>query len=111
MNEVNPFSFSINNTARNIALVIIFTIMITWIIVGNLTVIIAVKKTPALRSCLSNILVANLALSDLLLGITVLPLSAMVEVVHYWPLTKELCYFWLVIGKGRRLYRFLVLAY
>ena len=96
--EENPFNFSLNSMPTNIALIITFTIMISWIILGNLTVILAVKKTAALRACLSNVLVANLALSDLLLGLTVLPLSAMVEVFGYWPLAREVCYFWLVVG-------------
>ena len=90
---------SSDSTAANVVLCLVFTLLITWIIVGNATVILSVKKTPALRASLSNILVANLAFSDLLLGVLVLPLSAMVEVFGWWPPPKELCFFWLVIGR------------
>ncbi|XP_067948951.1 probable G-protein coupled receptor No18 [Watersipora subatra] len=97
MGRKTMFAYSLNGPAANIVLIITFAIIIAWTIIGNVTVILSVKRTPALRACLSNVLIANLACSDLLLGIVVLPLSAMVEVFNYWPLPQGLCFFWLVI--------------
>lgn len=95
----NVFQHSINSTAINVLLIVIFLVLIAWTILGNLTVILAIKRSRVLRKSASNILVANLAISDLLVGIMVLPLSATVEVFGCWPMPEWLCYFWLVIGK------------
>ena len=89
----SPYSMTVN-----IILIIIFILVIIWTIVGNLTVIVSVKTSPALRASPSNILVTNLALSDLLLGLLVLPFSSTVEVAGFWPLGREVCYMWLLIG-------------
>lgn len=102
LGEQSVFMYSLHNLSTNIVIIVICTLVTSWTILGNLTVILAVKRTKSLRNCPSNILVANLALSDLLMGSVVLPLSTMVEVLAYWPLPEGLCYFWLVIGKYSR---------
>ena len=93
------FTYSPHDVSVNIILIIIFILVIIWTIVGNLTVIVSVKTSPALRASPSNILVTNLALSDLFLGLLVLPFSSTVEVAGFWPLGRELCYLWLLIGE------------
>lgn len=98
--EMLYFPYSSYSNGVNVLLIVILTVMISWTVMGNLTVIIAVKRSKSLRSSPSNVLVANLALSDLLLALMVLPFSAMVEVSGYWPIPKGLCFFWLIIGNS-----------
>nr|CAD7572699.1 unnamed protein product [Timema californicum] len=76
-------------TLKMVAL--IFMILLT--IVGNLIVIVAVVRSPSLRSP-THALIINLAVADLLLGATVLPLSATREIVGVWLLGPELCSVW-----------------
>lgn len=66
-------------------------IMLT--IIGNTTVLLAVYFDRRLRST-TNYFIVNLAAADLLLGITVLPLSASLEVLKYWPFGPLLCDIW-----------------
>jgi len=93
------FQFSNHSLAVNIILIILFTIIVIWTVLGNLTVIISIHMSKALKQSRSNYLIGNLALSDLLLGLGVLPFSAMFEVFGYWPLGRELCFYWLIIGE------------
>lgn len=44
---------------------------------------------------ISNYLIGNLALSDFLLAVTILPFSALNEVLGYWIVGSILCNFWL----------------
>ncbi|KAF6020375.1 TyrR [Bugula neritina] len=100
VNTTSPdklFPYSDNSTAVNLVLITVFIVIITWIIAGNITVVIAVRVSSALKSSPSNILIANLAVSDLLLGTLVLPFSAMYDIFQYWPIGKELCFLWLII--------------
>jgi len=61
---------------------------------GNLLVCIALIKIPALQT-VSNYLIGNLAASDLLLALTILPLSTVNECLGHWVFGREICYFWL----------------
>lgn len=96
--EGGLFSNSPNSMPVNIVILGLAAALIIWTVIGNITVIMAVRYTKALRSLLSNIFICNLALSDLLLGLLVLPFSAMNDVFGYWPLGKEICYMWLLVG-------------
>lgn len=69
-------------------------LMIILTISGNLLVIVAVVPSPTLRSP-THSLIVNLAVADLLLGITVLPLSATRELyAGAWLLGPSLCSIW-----------------
>jgi hypothetical protein len=77
--------------------IILFTITI-WTIVGNILVILAFVLDKQIRQGgMSNYLIINLAISDLLLGIAVLPFSASYSTFGIWYFGKFLCEFWLAI--------------
>jgi hypothetical protein len=77
--------------------IILFTITI-WTIVGNTLVIIAFIIDKQIRQGgMSNYLILNLAISDLLLGIGVLPFSASYSTFGIWYFGRILCEIWLVI--------------
>lgn len=80
-------------------LIAVAAVTICWTVYSNLTVIVSVGYFAQLRSLPSNMLIANLAVSDLLLGCLVLPFSAMNDILGYWHFGKQTCYMWLVIGK------------
>lgn len=90
----SPYSWPVN-----IVLLTLSAVLIVWIVLSNITVIMAVRYTKVLRSRLSNISICNLALSDLLLGLFILPLSAINDVFGFWLFGREICYMWLLIGK------------
>ena len=62
--------------------VLVVFIMAT-IIIGNLLVIVAIFSEYTLQ-CIQNWFVASLAVSDLMLGLIVMPFSLSQEVVGYW---------------------------
>jgi hypothetical protein len=68
-------------------------LMILLTICGNLLVIVAVVPSPTLRSP-THSLIVNLAVADLLLGITVLPISATRELSGVWLLGPSVCSIW-----------------
>ncbi|CAF1191299.1 unnamed protein product [Adineta steineri] len=77
--------------------IILFTITI-WTILGNILVILAFVINKKIRQGgMSNYLIINLAISDLLLGIAVLPFSASYSTFGIWYFGKYLCEFWLAI--------------
>ena len=77
--------------------IILFTITI-WTILGNILVILAFVIDKQIRQGgMSNYLIINLAISDLLLGIAVLPFSASYSTFGIWYFGKFLCEFWLAI--------------
>lgn len=66
------------------------------VIAGNSLVIVSVLTDRKLRS-VTNTFIISLAVSDLLLGITVLPFSSANEVLGYWPFGTLWCSAWLAI--------------
>ncbi|UJR34933.1 hypothetical protein I4U23_027709 [Adineta vaga] len=77
--------------------IILFTITV-WTILGNILVILAFVTDKQIRQGgMSNYLIINLAISDLLLGIAVLPFSASYSTFGFWYFGKYLCEIWLVI--------------
>ena len=68
-------------------------VVVILTILGNTTVLLAVYLDRRLRNT-TNYFIVNLAAADLLLGITVLPLSASLEVLKYWPFGSLLCEIW-----------------
>ncbi|CAL8099275.1 unnamed protein product [Calicophoron daubneyi] len=57
---------------------------------GNLLVILAVAIVKKLRTP-SNFLILSLAVSDLFVGLLVMPIAALPEMFNYWPLNEALC--------------------
>lgn len=74
-----------------VSIILGFVIVLT--IFGNTTVLLAVYLDRRLRHT-TNYFIVNLAAADLLLGVTVLPLSATLEVLKYWPFGDVLCELW-----------------
>ncbi|CAF0968055.1 unnamed protein product [Adineta steineri] len=73
------------------------TIIILLTILGNILVLIALCIDFALRSP-THLLMGNLACADLLLGITVLPFSGTLEILHgNWLFGNKFCHIWLAI--------------
>lgn len=75
---------------------VLLTTLTLMTVVGNLLVGLALLRYPRLRT-VSNFLIGNLALSDLLLAITVLPLSAAYECLGRWVFGRVACDAWLVV--------------
>ena len=63
---------------------------------GNILVILAVKTSSKLSGP-TNTFIVSLALADLLLGVLVLPLSAVYEVLDTWIFGRYLCFIWLSV--------------
>ncbi|CAF2092342.1 unnamed protein product [Rotaria magnacalcarata] len=73
------------------------SIIIALTILGNILVLIALCVDFALRSP-THLLMGNLACADLLLGITVLPFSASLEILDgKWVFGRTFCHIWLAI--------------
>ena len=79
-----------------ILVAILLGVLTLMTVVGNLLVGLALLRNPRLRT-VSNCLIGNLALSDFLLAITVLPLSAAYECLGRWVFGGLACDTWLVV--------------
>lgn len=75
---------------------ILLGIITLWTIFGNFLVCFALYKFPNLRS-MSNCLIGNLAMSDSLLALTVLPISTGNDLLGYWIFGDVMCRVWLCI--------------
>lgn len=65
-------------------------------IFGNILVLLAVYYNTHLRNT-TNYFIVNLAVADLLLGISVLPFSATLEILGYWPFERQFCEIWAAV--------------
>ena len=72
------------------------TVIIIFIIVGNAMVIIAIAQDRNLNQ-VQNFFIGSLALSDLLLGLLIMPLSLANELMGYWYFGDMLCDMWLSV--------------
>ncbi|KAL3317590.1 hypothetical protein Ciccas_003754 [Cichlidogyrus casuarinus] len=72
------------------------TVLTIWTALGNSLVMVAVFKYPKLRS-MSNALIANLALSDLLLAVTVMPFTTTLHLTGMWLFGNTFCDIWLSV--------------
>ncbi|XP_054647416.1 histamine receptor H2a [Dunckerocampus dactyliophorus] len=75
-----------------IGLILTFLILLT--IGGNVLVCLAVCASRRLR-CLTNCFIVSLAVTDLLLGLVVLPFSAHLQLTDDWPLGPVFCNFYI----------------
>ena len=72
-----------SNLTSNIVKGVFFFSIDAFIIVGNILVIVAIVRTPKLKST-TNILICSLAFTDLLLGLAVVPFSAVYSLRNQW---------------------------
>jgi len=90
-------SWSLNYSIPEMAAVTaMLSVMIAVTACGNALVGVALFRYRSLRS-VSNILIGNLALSDFLLAVVVLPLSTVNECLGRWPLGHVACNIWLTV--------------
>jgi hypothetical protein len=93
-----PNSFFIHHLLSKILIGCIVYSITVWTIIGNIFVCIAILTNKQLKqNGMSNFLIGNLAISDLLLGLTVLPFSATLTTFKTWVFGKVLCDLWLSI--------------
>lgn len=88
---VAPISLS-----RAVPVGMILASFILFAIVGNILVILAVVCNRHLRTP-TNYFIINLAIADLLLGTTVLPVSATLEVLDSWVFGRIFCDIWAAV--------------
>lgn len=98
--QVNSTNSSTNHTAfgeldltRAALLGLVLGAFIVFAIVGNILVILSVVCNRHLRTP-TNYFILNLAMADLLLGTTVLPVSATLEILNYWVFGRIFCDIW-----------------
>ncbi|KAM9849832.1 histamine receptor H2a [Aulostomus maculatus] len=77
-----------------VVLGLILALLILLTISGNVLVCLAVCASRRLR-CLTNCFIISLAVTDLLLGILVLPFSALLQLTDEWPLGPNFCNFYI----------------
>lgn len=93
--QMAPLSLTYDLPVMIVVAVVLGTLTLMTV-VGNLLVGLALVRFPRLRT-VSNFLIGNLALSDLLLAVTVLPLSAAYECLGRWVFGRVVCDTWLVV--------------
>ncbi|KAM4621302.1 alpha-1A adrenergic receptor-like [Polymixia lowei] len=81
---------------RAIPLGLVLGAFIVFAIVGNILVILSVVCNRHLRTP-TNYFIINLAIADLLLGTTVLPVSATLEILDYWVFGRIFCDIWAAV--------------
>ncbi|GFN83423.1 octopamine receptor 2 [Plakobranchus ocellatus] len=78
------------------AVSVIMAAITLWTVLGNVLVLLALCRYTTLRT-MSNCLIGNLAVSDLLLALTVLPISATNDLLGFWVFGEVMCTFWLCV--------------
>ncbi|KAM6952414.1 histamine receptor H2a [Lycodopsis pacificus] len=73
---------------------ITLSLLILLTVSGNVLVCLAVCASRRLR-CLTNCFIVSLAVTDLLLGLLVLPFSALLQINNEWPLGPAFCNFYI----------------
>lgn len=91
--EMSEAGVSLSSLVSMVATGFVLGLICVATVVGNLLVLLAVSLHPHLRGT-THYFVANLAGADLLLGATVLPFSASLEVVSYWSFGQLMCDVW-----------------
>ncbi|XP_041652790.1 histamine receptor H2a [Cheilinus undulatus] len=78
----------------NVVLGVFLVLLILLTVGGNVLVCLAVCASRRLR-CLTNCFIVSLAVTDLLLGLLVLPFSALLLLNNEWPLGPVFCNFYI----------------
>lgn len=91
----HSFSLTYTNT-QFFCLLCILVVLTLWTGIGNIIVCISLVRYKSLRT-ISNYFIGNLALSDFLLSVTVLPFSMLNDLLGYWMFGKILCNLWLTL--------------
>lgn len=81
---------------RAIPLGLVLGAFIVFAIAGNILVILSVVCNRHLRTP-TNYFIINLAIADLLLSTTVLPVSATMEILNYWVFGRIFCDIWAAV--------------
>lgn len=82
--------------SRAIPLGLVLGAFIVFAIAGNILVILSVVCNRHLRTP-TNYFIINLAIADLLLSTTVLPVSATLEILNYWVFGRIFCDIWAAV--------------
>ncbi|XP_049598816.1 alpha-1A adrenergic receptor [Syngnathus scovelli] len=82
--------------SRAVPVGMVLASFIAFAIVGNLLVILSVVCNRHLRTP-TNYFIINLAIADLLLSTTVLPVSATLEILDYWVFGRIFCDIWAAV--------------
>lgn len=90
------FTFPTLEVHVSVIVGIVLGLIIIGTIFGNILVLLAVFYNSHLRST-TNFFIVNLAVADLLLGILVLPFSATLEILGYWPFERQFCVIWAAV--------------
>lgn len=85
-----------HSVAVFVSVAMVLSLITLWTILGNLLVLLALCRYGTLRT-MSNCLIGNLAISDLLLAITVLPISTGHDLLGYWVFGESTCTMWLCV--------------
>nr|XP_006823182.1 PREDICTED: probable G-protein coupled receptor No9-like [Saccoglossus kowalevskii] len=107
MTNTEQANLSCNNYIEDANITNIFTVQLVvetialgvlnlMVICGNILVILAVGISRKLRS-VTNHFIVSLAMADLLLGVSVLPFSATLELLSFWVFGKTWCVIWLAV--------------
>lgn len=78
----------------SVVLGVLLSLLILLTVGGNVLVCLAVCASRRLR-CLTNCFIVSLAATDLLLGLLVLPFSALLQLSGEWPLGPAFCNFYI----------------
>jgi len=92
----SPFVSFNYSTPMMVVVAVVLSIVIIFTIFGNLLVAISLFRFRSLRT-VSNFLIGNLALSDLMLATAVLPLSTVNECLGHWVFGRAACNVWLLV--------------
>ncbi|XP_048190233.1 histamine H2 receptor isoform X2 [Perognathus longimembris pacificus] len=83
-------SFCLESTPFKVALSVVLTVLILITVAGNVVVCLAVSLNRRLQN-LTNCFIVSLAITDLLLGLLVLPFSAVYQLSCRWSFGRVLC--------------------
>ena len=75
---------------RKLSLAVVLSILVIFTVCSNLVVLISLYTEKKLRTVF-NCFVANLAVTDFLVGLTAIPFFTLHTVLGYWPLGQVFC--------------------